>query len=60
MASIFNAIKTEAERVIRLDALFNPENLPEQRARHEIIIERRGAFKWLPALCSNDLVHGSW
>jgi hypothetical protein len=21
---------------------------------------RRGAFKWLPVLCSNDLEHGSW
>jgi hypothetical protein len=29
-------------------------------SRKEIIISRRGAFKWLPVLCSNDLVHGSW
>ena len=28
--------------------------------RKEIITSRRGAFKWLPVLCSNDLVHGSW
>ena len=28
--------------------------------RKEVIIKRRGAFKWLPVLCSNDLVHGSW
>lgn len=26
----------------------------------EVIVMRRGAFKWLPVLCSNDLVHGSW
>ena len=46
--------------MINLNSLFNPENVPEQRARHEIIRERRGSFKWLPALCANDLVHGSW
>ena len=23
------------------------------------IVERRGAFKWLPVFCENDLVHGS-
>jgi hypothetical protein len=28
--------------------------------RREVIKKRRGAFKWLPVLCSNDLVHGSW
>jgi hypothetical protein len=28
--------------------------------RKEVIKKRRGAFKWLPVLCSNDLVHGSW
>lgn len=26
----------------------------------QVIIRRRGAFKWLPVLCSNDLVHGSY
>eukprot|EP01038_Epipyxis_sp_PR26KG_P006951 gene6951-9506_t len=29
-------------------------------SRDEVIIKRRGAFKWLPPFCSNDLVHGSW
>lgn len=29
-------------------------------SRDEVIIRRRGSFKWLPVLCSNDLVHGSW
>ena len=28
--------------------------------RNEVIIMRRGYFVWLPVLCSNDLVHGSW
>ena len=28
--------------------------------RRERILVARGAFKWLPVLCSNDLVHGSW
>lgn len=31
-----------------------------RRTRRERIIARRGAFKWLPVCCSNDLVHGSW
>ena len=31
---------------------------PEERIQH--IISRRGVFKWMPVLCSNDLVHGSW
>jgi len=35
-----------------------PDGTP--MSRKEVIIERRGAFKWLPVLCSNDLVHGSW
>jgi hypothetical protein len=26
----------------------------------ERIIARRGAFKWLPVLCSTDVAHGSW
>jgi len=29
-------------------------------SRREVIKKRRGALKWLPVLCSNDLVHGSW
>lgn len=24
------------------------------------IVSRRGAFRWLPVLCCNDVVHGSW
>ncbi len=24
------------------------------------IVARRGEFKWLPVVCANDLVHGSW
>ena len=59
MTSIIRAIKTEAKHM-RLEHMFDRENLPEQLARHEIIRNRRGAFKWLPCLCSNDLVHGSW
>ena len=30
------------------------------RDRSVLVIQRRGAFKWLPVLCENDLVHGSW
>lgn len=29
-------------------------------SKAEVIVKRRGAFIWLPVLCSNDLVHGSW
>ena len=35
----------------------NSESQEERRAR---IIKNRGTLKWLPVLCSNDLVHGSW
>lgn len=28
--------------------------------KRQVIKKRRGAFKWLPVACSNDLVHGSW
>lgn len=35
-----------------------PDGTP--MTRKEVIKKRRGAFKWLPVLCSNDLVHGSW
>ena len=59
--SLVNTLKSEVKKQkLRLDMLLSGDSLPEQRARHEIIRERRGAFKWLPALCSNDLVHGSW
>lgn len=29
-------------------------------SKKQVLIKRRGAFKWLPAIFSNDLVHGSW
>jgi uncharacterized membrane protein len=29
-------------------------------ATHDIIVGRRRAFRWMPVLFSNDLVHGSW
>jgi len=32
----------------------------ETRSRKAQIISRRGALKWLPVLCENDLIHGSW
>ena len=38
--------------------LRRPDGTP--MSKKEVIIMRRGAFKWLPVLCSNDLVHGSW
>lgn len=38
--------------------LRHPDGTPY--TKEEVIIKRRGAFAWLPVLCSNDLVHGSW
>eukprot|EP01031_Cornospumella_fuschlensis_P043243 gene43243-52856_t len=38
--------------------LRRPDGTPMSRS--EVIVRRRGAFLWLPAWCSNDLVHGSW
>jgi len=37
---------------------FSLKGTPEEVKKR--IIEHREVFKWLPALCSNDLVHGSW
>lgn len=39
------------------DAWASSESEDERRAR---IVKNRGTLKWLPCLCSNDLVHGSW
>jgi hypothetical protein len=30
------------------------------RSRHEQIVSKRGALRWLPTLFDNDLIHGSW
>lgn len=38
--------------------LRHPDGTPFSKT--EVIIKRRGAFLFLPVLCSNDLVHGSW
>lgn len=35
-----------------------PDGTPMSRS--EVIVQRRGALKWMPVLFSNDLVHGSW
>lgn len=35
-----------------------PDGTPMTRS--EVIVQRRGALKWMPVLFSNDLVHGSW
>lgn len=35
-------------------------DLHEKRSRHQRIVAKRGAFKWLPVAFTNDLVHGSW
>jgi hypothetical protein len=36
----------------------NPDGTP--MTKKQVIVVRRGAFRWLPVLCSNDLEHGSW
>ncbi len=38
--------------------MMNPDGSP--MTKRQVIVERRGAFKWLPVICSNDLEHGSW
>jgi hypothetical protein len=30
------------------------------RSRHDQIVARRGALRWLPTMFDNDLIHGSW
>lgn len=35
-----------------------PDGTPMSKS--EVIVQRRGALKWMPVLFSNDLVHGSW
>jgi hypothetical protein len=30
------------------------------RSRHDQIVSKRGALRWLPAYFDNDLIHGSW
>lgn len=30
------------------------------RSRHDQIVSRRGALRWLPTMFDNDLIHGSW
>lgn len=38
--------------------MYNPDGTP--MTKNQVIIQRRGAFLWLPVLFSNDLEHGSW
>ena len=42
----------------------NEDNMTEEMrskvSNEDRIVARRGAFRWLPALCCNDIVHGSW
>jgi hypothetical protein len=38
--------------------LYNPDGSP--MTKKQVILQRRGAFLWLPVFCSNDLEHGSW
>lgn len=38
----------------------NGNRLNRMKSRRERILSRRGAFQFLPVLCSNDLVFGSW
>lgn len=30
------------------------------RSRHDQIVSKRGALRWLPTMFDNDLIHGSW
>jgi len=35
-------------------------NSHDVRSRHDQIVARRGALRWLPVMFDNDLIHGSW
>ena len=32
----------------------------DTRSRHDQIVSKRGALRWLPVCFDNDLIHGSW
>ena len=36
------------------------EHSPNLHGTKELIVQKRAVMKWLPVLCSNDIVHGSW
>ena len=49
------------ESSMRLATDISVEDQKSRRRNRKMkIIARRGAFKFLPVYCSNDLVHGSW
>ena len=59
--AVYSAIRLATEGV----ALLDNEDQMDPSARSHIsrvdrIRYRRGAFKWLPVYCSNDIEHGSW
>lgn len=35
-------------------------DIVDSRARRQRVVDKRGAYTWLPLLFANDLVHGSW
>lgn len=35
-------------------------NSYDVRSRHDQIVSKRGALRWLPTMFDNDLIHGSW
>lgn len=35
-------------------------NSYDVRSRHDQIVSKRGALRWLPVFFDNDLIHGSW
>lgn len=49
---------TQTENIVDLN---NSSYIPNiQLSKSEIIVNKRAVFKWMPVLCSNDIVHGSW
>lgn len=59
--AVYSAIRLATEGVALLD---DEESMEPVRRSHisrfDRIRHRRGAFKWLPVYCSNDIEHGSW
>jgi len=51
--------RTRRMSIVRLTTHTANKNLSPADRRLRIL-NRRGVFVWLPVLCSNDVVHGSW
>jgi len=56
--SVLNLFRSKASIMRR--AATSAMDKYDKRTKRERIMSKRGAFKWLPILGANDLIHGSW